>query len=202
MQVEYWALMEELRARHCAFREAGRISTANQQQEAQEAIEDEAVLQASKCSIRELVQAALPQQHVAQKQQLAGDAQIVQTVQGDQQVAVYGDERCGHGSLQEQPALPALQAVEQLLLRLPDNCNQGVASPEQLQQWHERFKSASGTVADLEQLASAATLQLMDAQGGCFWFLSQDLAWVSQKAAWTDAYVRSYYHQIADAALS
>lgn len=87
--------------------------------------------------------------------------------QQQQQPAPYGDERCGHGSAQEQPPPPSLEEAEQALLRLLPGSDQGAASPQQLAAWHDRFKAAAGQMAGLEQLASAATLQYLDAQGGC-----------------------------------
>lgn len=76
----------------------------------------------------------------------------------------YGDDRCGVGSATD-GVLPSLSDVEGVLLQLPPGSDQGAAGPQQLQAWHTRFKEAVIKVAGLEQLASAATLQYLDAQG-------------------------------------
>jgi hypothetical protein len=55
--------------------------------------------------------------------------------------------------------------VEAALLQLPPGADKGAASKQQLQAWHERFKGVAAAAAGLEQLASAATTQYMDAQG-------------------------------------
>jgi hypothetical protein len=90
-----------------------------------------------------------------------------------QQQAAYGDSRCGYASTtpqqQQQQQLPSLGEVEQLLLQLPrGGRDTGAASAEQQAAWRARFASSSAAVAGLEQLASAATLQYMDAQGAAW----------------------------------
>jgi len=90
----------------------------------------------------------------------------------------YGDTRCGFArdacdqqlplpqQQQQQPQLlvPSLQQAEQLLQQLPA-ADAGAVNPQQLQEWRARFKAVAPSVAGLEQLASAGSLQYMDAQG-------------------------------------
>jgi hypothetical protein len=85
--------------------------------------------------------------------------------------AAYGDERCGYGSRDDPLALPSPAEVEAALLQLPQGADKGAASKQQLQEWNERFKGVAAAAAGLEQLASAATTQYMDAQGENCWFL-------------------------------
>lgn len=80
----------------------------------------------------------------------------------------YGDERCGYGSRDDPLALPSPAEVEAALLQLPPGADKGAASKQQLQAWHERFKGVAEAAAGLEQLASAATTQYMDAQGAAY----------------------------------
>jgi hypothetical protein len=91
----------------------------------------------------------------------------------------YGDLRCGFAAdapeqqqQQEQEpvqqlSLPSLQQAEQLLLRqLPrGGQDEGAADPQQLQEWRQRWNAVAPSVAGLEQLASATSMQYMDAQG-------------------------------------
>lgn len=157
MQVEYRGLVEELRAR---YQECNSGGTAHSSEAAANQVisSNKAVSDARSGSLQQLVQAALPQQ----LQPLV--ATNGPTHDQPQPAAAYGDGRCAYGSCQDQQ-LPSPTAVEQLLLHMPPNADPGCATGEQLQQWHERFKSASAAIAGLEQLASAASLQLMDAQG-------------------------------------
>lgn len=76
----------------------------------------------------------------------------------------YGDERCGYGKQDEQQ--PSFSESEAALLTLQPGSDTGCVSRAQLQSWHNRFKGASAAIAGLEQLASAATTQHLDAQGG------------------------------------
>jgi len=80
---------------------------------------------------------------------------------------LYGDDRCGVGSVSE-GVPPSLSNVERVLLQLRTGPDHGAADVQQLQAWHDRFKGAVIKVASLEQLASAATLQYLDAQGVFF----------------------------------
>jgi hypothetical protein len=82
-----------------------------------------------------------------------------------QQQQQYGDERCGYGSRDDPLALPSPAEVEAALLQFPPGADKGAASKQQLQSWHERFKGVAAAAVGLEQLASAATAQYMDAQG-------------------------------------
>jgi hypothetical protein len=79
--------------------------------------------------------------------------------------AAYGDERCGYGSRDDPLALPSPAEVEAALLQLPQGADKGAASKQQLHEWNERFRGVAAAAAGLEQLASAATTQYMDAQG-------------------------------------
>eukprot|EP00879_Flechtneria_rotunda_P004646 GHRR01004905.1.p1 GENE.GHRR01004905.1~~GHRR01004905.1.p1 ORF type:complete len:378 (+),score=171.71 GHRR01004905.1:406-1539(+) len=103
------------------------------------------------------------------------------TAPSDQQSSgcMYGDKRCGYGS----DAAPSLPAPEKLLERLPQGPDGGAATPEQLQAWRDRFKAAAQQVAGLEQLASAATLQYMDAQGGLACLAGASGRWVLRRTA-------------------
>jgi hemolysin activation/secretion protein len=85
--------------------------------------------------------------------------------------AAYGDDRCGFGSRDDPLALPSPAEVEAALLQLPQGADKGAASKQQLAAWNERFKGVAAAAAGLEQLASAATTQYMDAQGRrcCRW---------------------------------
>lgn len=92
----------------------------------------------------------------------------------------YGDQRCGFATDscdqdQQQPQLsiPSLQQAELLLQQLPAGGQDGgAADAQQLQEWRQRWNAVSPSVAGLEQLASAATMQYMDAQGGLgYWAL-------------------------------
>lgn len=86
----------------------------------------------------------------------------------------YGDQRCGFATdaidrqQQQQLAVPTVQQAELLLQKLPaGDQDAGAADAQQLQEWRQRWNAVSSSVAGLEQLASAATMQYMDAQGGC-----------------------------------
>eukprot|EP00878_Enallax_costatus_P022349 GHUV01023706.1.p1 GENE.GHUV01023706.1~~GHUV01023706.1.p1 ORF type:complete len:236 (+),score=86.44 GHUV01023706.1:981-1688(+) len=157
-KVEYWAALEELRTRHQAFCGSGRQTVAVSEAAGNGNV-SKAVADGHQGSIRQLVQATLPQQHHHDSLPAA------QQPPEQQEHSAYGDDCCGYGSPQEQ--LPAPKAVEQLLLQLQSGPGEGAATAEQLQHWHERFKAASATISGLEQLASAASLQLMDCQGEC-----------------------------------
>lgn len=86
----------------------------------------------------------------------------------------YGDNRCGFATdstgdqqqqqQQQQLAVPSLQEAELLLQQLPGQ-DAGAADSQLLQEWRQRWSAVAPAVAGLEQLASAATLQYMDAQG-------------------------------------
>jgi hypothetical protein len=84
----------------------------------------------------------------------------------------YGDDRCGFatGSIdhkqQQQLAVPSVHQAELLLQQLPaGGQDAGAADTQQLQEWRQRWNAVSPSVAGLEQLASAATMQYTDAQG-------------------------------------
>ena len=88
----------------------------------------------------------------------------------------YGDNRCGFATdsstdqqqqhqQQQQVHVPSLQEAELMLQQLPAQ-DAGAADSQQLQEWRQRWSAVAPAVAGLEQLASAATLQYMDAQGG------------------------------------
>lgn len=92
----------------------------------------------------------------------------------------YGDLRCGFAAdapeqqqQQQEPvqqlSLPSLQQAEQLLLRQLPRGGQdgGAADAQQLQEWRQRWSAVAPSVAGLEQLASATSMQYMDAQGVC-----------------------------------
>lgn len=92
----------------------------------------------------------------------------------------YGDLRCGFAAdapeqqqQQQEPvqqlSLPSLQQAEQLLLRQLPHGGQdtGAADSQQLQEWRQRWNAVAPSVAGLEQLASATSMQYMDAQGVC-----------------------------------
>jgi hypothetical protein len=88
----------------------------------------------------------------------------------------YGDQRCGfadpnQNQQQQQPLLdiPSLQQAEQLLQQLAAGGQQGAraAGPDQLQEWRQRWAAVAPSVSGLEQLASAVSMQFMDAQGEC-----------------------------------
>jgi hypothetical protein len=89
----------------------------------------------------------------------------------------YGDQRCGFATdsidhqqqqqQQQQLAVPSVQQAELLLQQLPaGGQDAGAADGQQLQEWRQRWNAVSPSVAGLEQLASAATMQYLDAQGG------------------------------------
>ncbi|KAF8068428.1 clcD [Scenedesmus sp. PABB004] len=160
-KVEYWALLEEMRAKRQAFCAAGRdAGGAGDDAEAAGAPAPGAG------GVRELLLGAGQQQQ--------GDA-----APG----GGYGDARCGHGAAAER--LPPPSEAEAALLALPRGADGGAASAEQLAAWHARFVGASGGVAALEQLASAATAQLLDAQGGLACLCGAGGRWVLRRTAVT-----------------
>eukprot|EP00775_Hariotina_reticulata_P007147 gene7147-7362_t len=198
-KVEYWTLLEELRAkRHmlCMVSKEpalqGAAATANEEQAASAAAAD------SKGTLRQLMQAgAKPLDTTADDDvQLVAERKAPGEVdtadlQGDDAEAEqqpnelpYGDGRCGVGSATD-GVLPSLSDVEGVLLQLPPGSDQGAADPQQLQAWHGRFKEAVTEVARLEQLASAATLQYLDAQGGLACLSGQAGRWVVRRSAVT-----------------
>jgi hypothetical protein len=88
----------------------------------------------------------------------------------------YGDQRCGFATescdqdpsqpQRQQLLLPSLDQAEALLQQLAaGGRDAGAADQQQLQEWRQRWNAVSPSVAGLEQLASAASMQYMDAQG-------------------------------------
>lgn len=204
-QVEYWALLEELRTQHSAVcpqltaveARASRSDSAHTMQQ---------LWKASRASHQAVTPAPDPQQDTAG---VAGaesqPSPAHQQEQGSTAPAAspfaaaaqpYGDTRCGFArdacdqqlplpqQQQQQPQLlvPSLQQAEQLLQQLPA-ADAGAVNPQQLQEWRARFKAVAPSVAGLEQLASAGSLQYMDAQGGLACLCGQQGRWVLRRSA-------------------
>ncbi|WIA10524.1 hypothetical protein OEZ85_010712 [Tetradesmus obliquus] len=210
-KVEYWALLEEMRAKRQAYCEAGRHSSAQSNAAAaaaaaaaaqEQAGSDAAAAAAAEGSLRQLLQSLLPvrgpaagsgdvvfvaehrqanQQQQQQERNTAGTSDEAAAAALQQQQ--YGDERCGYGSRDDPLALPSPAEVEAALLQLPPGADKGAASKQQLQAWHERFKGVAEAAAGLEQLASAATTQYMDAQGGLACLCGAGGRWVIRRSA-------------------
>lgn len=176
VQVEYWALLEELRATHSTVAQAGAAPVTGS---------------SGSRSMQELWQASVAATSDAQKpaqQQREADGRAAGQTDKQQEPALtspfaaaaqpYGDQRCGFATesceqdpsqpqqQQQQLLLPSLDQAEALLQQLAaGGRDAGAADPRQLQEWRQRWTAVSPSVAGLEQLASAATMQYMDAQG-------------------------------------
>lgn len=172
--MEYWALLEELRAKH------------NSVEEAAGAAATPAKSASTASTLQQLWQSASTQaepdaaaQHSTAQQQPQQDGPGPVSTSFAAAAQPYGDQRCGFASdttgdhsgqqpQQQQPQLPvpSLQQAEQLLQQLPAGGQDvGAVDPQQLKEWRQRFQAVAPSVAGLEQLASAATMQYMDAQG-------------------------------------